>query len=41
MSKRWKLTTQLEAWGYARALLEQLAVHVLEELVRKLRNRLR
>lgn len=41
MKKRLKWIAELEAWGYARVMLEQLAMHVLEELVRKLRRRLR
>lgn len=41
MKKRLNWIAELEAWGYARVLLEQLAMRVLEEMVRKLRKRLR
>jgi hypothetical protein len=39
MNMRRKVIAEIEAWGYARALLEELAIEVLEALLRSLRRR--
>ncbi len=38
MNMRRKLVAELAAWGYARRLLEELAIEVLEGLLRSLRR---